>query len=48
MVKKARITVSLRNSALFYDLILDRTATISNQSDRGERDFQELFRRARP
>jgi type II secretory pathway predicted ATPase ExeA len=46
-VEKAKITVPLLISALFYDLTPDKTVTISSQSERRERDFQELFRRAK-
>jgi type II secretory pathway predicted ATPase ExeA len=46
-VEKAKITVPLLISALFYDLTPDKTVTISSQSERRERDLQELFRRAK-
>ena len=46
-IEKAKITVPLLISALFYDLAPDRTVTISSQSERRERDLQELFRRAK-
>ncbi|MBE7213305.1 MAG: AAA family ATPase, partial [Gluconacetobacter diazotrophicus] len=46
-IEKNKITVPLLISALFYDLAPDRTVTISSQSERRERDLQELFRRAR-
>jgi len=34
-------------AALFYDLTPEKTVTISSQSERRERDLQELFRRAK-
>src|ERR1700738_4957256 len=34
-------------AALFYDLSTEKTVTISNNSERRERDLQELFRRAK-
>ena len=46
-VEKAKITVPLLISALFYDLTPDKTVTISSQSERRERDLQELFKRAK-
>ena len=46
-VEKAKITVPLLISALFYDLSPDKAVTISSQSERRERDLQELFRRAK-
>ena len=46
-VEKAKITVPLLLSALFYDLSPDKTVKISSQSERRERDLQELFRRAK-
>jgi type II secretory pathway predicted ATPase ExeA len=46
-VEKAKITVPLLISALFYDLPPDKAVTISRQSERRERDLQELFRRAK-
>jgi type II secretory pathway predicted ATPase ExeA len=46
-VDKAKITVPLLLAALFYDLTPDKTVTISSQSERRERDLQELFRRAK-
>ena len=46
-VDKAKITVPLLLSALFYDLSAEKTVTISNQSERRERDLQELFRRVK-
>jgi len=39
-VEKAKITVPLLISALFYDLTPEKTVTISNQSERRERDLQ--------
>lgn len=46
-VEKSKITVPLLLAALFYDLSTEKTVTISNQSERRERDLQELFRRAK-
>jgi type II secretory pathway predicted ATPase ExeA len=46
-VDKAKLTVPLLIAALFYDLTPDKTVTISSQSERRERDLQELFRRAK-
>lgn len=46
-VDKAKITVPLLLAALFYDLSPEKTVTISSQSERRERDLQELFRSAR-
>jgi len=46
-LEKAKITVPLLISALFYDLTPDKTVTISSQSERRERDLQELFKRAK-
>jgi type II secretory pathway predicted ATPase ExeA len=46
-VEKAKITVPLLLSALFYDLSPDKNVKISSQSERRERDLQELFRRAK-
>lgn len=46
-VDKAKITVPLLLAALFYDLTPEKTVTISSQSERRERDLQELFRRAK-
>ena len=37
--QKAKITVPLLISALFYDLTPDKTVTISSQSERRERDL---------
>ena len=44
---KAKITVPLLISALFYDLSTEKVVTISSQSERRERDFQELFRKVK-
>jgi type II secretory pathway predicted ATPase ExeA len=46
-IEKAKITVPLLIAALFYDLSTEKTASISSQSERRERDLQELFRKAR-
>ena len=46
-VDKAKITVPLLVAALFYDLTPEKTVKISSQSERRERDLQELFRRAK-
>jgi type II secretory pathway predicted ATPase ExeA len=46
-VEKNKITMPLLLMALFYDLSTEKTVTISNQSERRERDLQELFRRAK-
>lgn len=46
-VDKAKITVPLLLAALFYDLTPEKTVTIPSQSERRERDLQELFRRAK-
>jgi type II secretory pathway predicted ATPase ExeA len=46
-VEKAKITVPLLIAALFYDLSPEKTVSISNQSERRERDLQELFRKAK-
>lgn len=46
-VEKAKITVPLLLSALFFDLAAEKTVKISNQSERRERDLQELFRKAK-
>ena len=45
-VDKVKITVPLLISALFYDLSSDKAVVISRQSERRERDLQELFRKA--
>jgi type II secretory pathway predicted ATPase ExeA len=44
---KAKITVPLLIAALFYDLSTEKTVTISSQSERRERDLQELFRKVK-
>jgi len=44
---KAKIAMPLLLAALFYDLSTEKTVTISNNSERRERDLQELFRRAK-
>lgn len=46
-VEKAKITVPLLLSALFYDLSTEKMVKIPSQSERRERDLQELFRRAK-
>lgn len=46
-VDKAKITMPLLLAALFYDLSTEKAVTISNHSERRERDLQELFRRAK-
>lgn len=46
-VDRAKITVPMLLAALFYDLSAEKTVTISSQSERRERDLQELFRRAK-
>ena len=46
-VDKAKISVPLLVAALFYDLTPEKTVKISSQSERRERDLQELFRRAK-
>ncbi|AYV45101.1 AAA family ATPase [Caulobacter flavus] len=46
-VDKVKITVPLLISALFYDLSSDKAVVISRQSERRERDLQELFRKAK-
>lgn len=46
-VEKAKISVPLLLAALFYDLTPEKTVKISSQSERRERDLQELFRRAK-
>lgn len=46
-IEKAKITVPLLIAALFYDLSTEKTVSISSQSERRERDLQELFRKAR-
>jgi hypothetical protein len=44
---KAKIAMPLLVASLFYDLSTEKTVTISNNSERRERDLQELFRRAK-
>ena len=44
---KAKITVFLLIVALFYDLSTEKAVTISSQSERRERDLQELFRKVK-
>jgi type II secretory pathway predicted ATPase ExeA len=46
-VDKAKISMPLLIAALFYDLAPEKTVKISSQSERRERDLQELFRRAK-
>lgn len=46
-IEKAKITVPLLIAALFYDLSTEKTVSISSQSERRERDLQELFRKAK-
>jgi len=46
-VDKAKINMPLLIAALFYDLTPEKTVKISSQSERRERDLQELFRRAK-
>jgi type II secretory pathway predicted ATPase ExeA len=46
-VEKAKITVPLLLAALFYELSTEKTVSIPSQSERRERDLQDLFRRAR-
>lgn len=46
-VEKAKITVPLLLSALFFDLSAEKTFKIPGQSERRERDLQELFRKAK-
>ena len=46
-VEKAKITAPLLIAALFYDLSTEKTVSISSQSERRERDLQELFRKAK-
>jgi len=46
-VDKAKISMPLLIAALFYDLTPEKTVKISSQSERRERDLQELFRRAK-
>ena len=44
-IDKAKISLPLLEAALFYDLTPEKTVKISSQSERRERDLQELFRR---
>ena len=46
-IDRAKITVPLLIAALFYDLSTEKTVSISSQSERRERDLQELFRKAK-
>ncbi|MBW4953613.1 AAA family ATPase, partial [Klebsiella pneumoniae] len=46
-LEKAKISVPLLVSALFYDLSADKTVSIPSQSERRERDLIELFRKAK-
>jgi type II secretory pathway predicted ATPase ExeA len=46
-IEKAKITMPLLIAALFYDLSSEKSVSISSQSERRERDLQELFRKAR-
>lgn len=46
-VEKAKITVPLLIAALFYDLSTEKAVSIPSQSERRERDLQELFRKAK-
>ncbi len=46
-IDKAKISLPLLEAALFYDLTPEKTVKISSQSERGVRDLQELFRRAK-
>jgi len=46
-IDKAKITVPLLLSALFYDLSTEKTVTIPKQSEKRERDLQELFRKVK-
>src|SRR5271166_3094950 len=42
-IDKAKISLPLLEAALFYDLSPEKTVKISSQSERRERDLQELF-----
>ncbi len=42
-LEKAKISVPLLVAALFYDLSSEKTVSIPSQSERRERDLQELF-----
>src|SRR3954451_22165307 len=44
---KTKIAMPLLIAALFYDLSPEKSVTIPNNSERRERDLQELFRRAK-
>jgi type II secretory pathway predicted ATPase ExeA len=44
---KTRIAMPLLVAALFYDLSPEKNVAISNNSERRERDLQDLFRRAK-
>jgi type II secretory pathway predicted ATPase ExeA len=46
-LEKAKISVPLLVAALFYDLSSEKTVSIPSQSERRERDLQELFRKAK-
>lgn len=46
-VDKTRISMPLLIAALFYDLTAEKTVKISSQTERRDRDLQELFRRAK-
>lgn len=46
-IDKAKISLPLLEAALFYDLTPEKTVKISSQSERRERDLQDLFRRAK-
>ncbi len=46
-LQKAKISVPLLVVALFYDLSSEKTVSIPSQSERRERDLQELFRKAK-
>ena len=46
-IDKAKISVPLLIAALFYDLTPEKTVKISSQSERRERDLQDLFRRVK-
>ena len=43
-IDKAKISLPLLEATLFYDLTPEKTVKISSQSERRERDLQELFR----
>ncbi|MBR3158061.1 MAG: ExeA family protein [Atopobiaceae bacterium] len=46
-LEKAKISVPLLVAALFYDLSPEKAVSIPSQSERRERDLQELFRKAK-